>query len=190
MFEELQIILWPDPRLKQISRPVETFDASLRELALRMLELMRGKGVGLAAPQVGHSIRLFVMNATGQPGDDRVYVNPVLSEAEGDETGEEGCLSLPNVTAQVSRSRTLRMHAQDLDGKPIEETANGYVARIWQHETDHLNGVLITDRMGLGDRLKHRRVLRELEDTYRREHPKAPATKSESRHMSRTAKSK
>ena len=110
MYENLQIIRWPDPRLKKAATPVLRFDDRLRFLANRMLELMReSKGVGLAAPQVGHGIRLFVMNPTGQPQDDRVYVNPTLSEGDGEEEGEEGCLSLPGIYITVLRIKTLRI---------------------------------------------------------------------------------
>ena len=173
MYEDLAIILWPDPRLKKVSKPVETFDDDLKALAARMLELMRAaKGVGLAAPQVGLNLRLFVMNATGEPGDDRVYVNPVLTDGDGDEESEEGCLSLPDIHINVVRFKQMKMTAQDLDGRPIEEAANGFVARVWQHEFDHLNGTLLTDRMGAVARMAARRTLKELEERYRAGHPK------------------
>lgn len=172
MPSDLRIIFYPDPRLRKMSQPVTQFDPSLKDLAGRMLELMRGaRGVGLAAPQVGQNIRLFVMNPSGEPGDDRVYVNPVLSDAEGEEEGEEGCLSLPNINAKVWRSKKLRMQAQDLDGKPIEEVADGYIARVWQHETDHLNGTMIIDRMGPVARLACRRILKELQQKWDDQHP-------------------
>src|SRR5215211_3289943 len=100
MYEDLQIIQYPDPRLKKASLPVEKFDESLKALAARMFQLMReARGVGLAAPQVGQNVRMFVMNHTGEPADDRVYVNPELVDAEGAEEGEEGCLSLPGINA-------------------------------------------------------------------------------------------
>src|SRR5580693_5359494 len=167
MYEDLKIILYPDPRLKKISAAVETFDEPLKKLAEQMFVLMRlSKGVGLAAPQVGQNIRLFVMNSTGKPEDDRVYVNPILSEAEGDETAEEGCLSLPEVHVDVLRSKTLRIQARDLSGNPIDEKHEGYIARIWQHEIDHLNGVLLTDRMGPVSKMTHRRILKELEEKF------------------------
>ncbi|HTW94881.1 MAG TPA: peptide deformylase [Tepidisphaeraceae bacterium] len=167
MAEELKIVLYPDPRLKKMSAAVEAFDDALKELAGQMFVLMRAsKGVGLAAPQVGKNIRLFVMNSSGKPEDDRVYVNPVLSEAEGEETAEEGCLSLPEVHVDVVRSKTLRIEARDLEGKAIDEKQTGYVARIWQHETDHLNGVLLTDRMGPVAKMTHRRILKELEEKF------------------------
>lgn len=172
MPSDLKIIFYPDPRLRKSSEPVTTFDQSLKDLAARMLDLMRGaRGVGLAAPQVGENVRLFVMNPSGEEGDDHVYVNPVLADAEGEEEGEEGCLSLPGINAKVWRSKKLKMQAQDLEGNPVEETADGYIARIWQHETDHLNGTMIIDRMGPVARLASRRVLRELQQKWDDQHP-------------------
>jgi len=167
MFDDLKIIIWPDPRLKKISEPAREFTPELRALAEKMFSLMReARGVGLAAPQVGKNIRMFVMNATTKPEDDRVYINPILSDAQGEEDAEEGCLSLPEINVQVNRQKTIRMEAIDLNGNAFEELQTGYIARVWQHETDHLNGVLITDRMGLGDKLKYRKALRELEEVY------------------------
>jgi peptide deformylase len=173
--EPLKIIFWPDPRLKRLSQPVKIFDEKLRELAAAMLELMRAeKGVGLAAPQVGRNFRLFVMNATGEPGDDRIYVNPELFDADGEETGEEGCLSLPEIRIDVVRSKTLRIAAYGLDGKPFEQTATGFPARVWQHEFDHLNGTLLVDRMGPVARMANRWLLKNLEERYEKEHPTPP----------------
>jgi peptide deformylase len=172
MYEDLKIILWPDPRLKKVSKPVEAFDENLRALVGRMFEVMReSKGVGLAAPQVGENIRVFVMNHNGEPANDHVYINPVLTEADGEEEGEEGCLSLPKVNINVWRNKTLKMSAQDLDGKPFEQTETGYLARIWQHETDHLNGIMLTDRMGPVARMANRKILKDLEEQYAAEHP-------------------
>jgi peptide deformylase len=168
MFEDLQIVLYPDPRLLKMSKPVQTFDESLKALARRMFELMREhRGVGLAAPQVGRNIRMFIVNPTGAPEDDRVYINPVLSDPEGDEEGNEGCLSLPKITADVLRSLTLKMNAQDLEGKPFEQTETGYIARIWQHELDHLNGKLILDHMGPVAKMACRKQLKELEAKFK-----------------------
>ena len=167
MHQDLKIILYPDPRLKKMSQPVTSFDERLRALVGRMFELMReAKGVGLAAPQVGENVRLFVMNATQEPGDDRAYVNPVLSDFDGEEEQEEGCLSLPGIHVNVSRGKQVKMQAFDLDGRPIEEVANDFVARVWQHEFDHLNGTLLTDRMGPVARMTHRKVLNELKEQY------------------------
>ena len=172
MFEQLKIINYPDPRLRKVSVPVEAFGPELRALAARMFELMREhRGVGLAAPQVGQNIRLFIMNHTGQPEDDRVFINPQLLEAEGADEAEEGCLSLPGINANVVRDKTLRIIACDLDGNPIDRKASGYEARVWQHEFDHLNGTLITDRMGAVAKMAARKKLKELEDQYALEHP-------------------
>lgn len=173
MGEPIHIISYPDPRLKKVSAPVKVFDQALRDLATEMFVLMRQeRGVGLAAPQVARNIRMFVMNATGEPQDDRIYINPLLTDATGDEEGEEGCLSIPELRINVVRARSLRMQAQDLAGNPIDQTAEGYVARIWQHETDHLNGILLTDRMGPVAKIKYRGLLKELEEKYRREQGK------------------
>lgn len=174
MYEKLTIVHWPDPRLKKASKPVDKFDDKLHLLAKRMLELMHeSKGVGLAAPQVGLNIRLFVMNPTGQEQDDRVYVNPQLTEGEGDEEAEEGCLSLPGIYIPVTRFKTVHLQAQDAEGNPIDQVESGFLARIWQHETDHLNGTLLTDRMGTVAKLTHRKKLRELQDEYAEAHPEA-----------------
>lgn len=172
MYEDLKIILYPDPRLKKMSQRVAQFDENLKALAMRMLELMReARGVGLAAPQVGQNVRLFVMNEAGEAGEDRIYVNPELCEAEGSEPGEEGCLSLPGINVEVVRDKAIRMKAQDLEGNAIEEIASGYRARIWQHEFDHLNGTLLTDRMGSVARLANRKTLKDLEEKYAAAHP-------------------
>lgn len=172
MDEPLKIVLWPDPRLKKVSKPVIQFDEKLAVLTRKMFELMReSKGVGLAAPQVGVNLRLFVMNHNGEPGNDRIYVNPVLLDPDGEEEAEEGCLSLPKVHVQMIRSKRMQIKAQDLQGNPIEQIEEGYIPRIWQHETDHLNGILLTDRMGPVARMTHRKILKELEEKYAEEHP-------------------
>ena len=167
MYEDLKIILWPDPRLKKVSKEVTTFDDSLKTLTDRMFLLMREhRGVGLAAPQVGINLRLFVMNPTGQPEDDRIYVNPILTEAEDEEEAEEGCLSLPNINVNIWRTRKMHMEAQELTGRKFNQEATGYHARIWQHEFDHLNGILLTDRMGPVAKLANRRILKDLEEAF------------------------
>lgn len=179
MHETLTVIHWPDPRLKQRAAPVTTFDADLEALIARMFELMRAeKGVGLAAPQLGVGLQLFVVNPTGDPEDDAVYINPQLSEPDGRETDEEGCLSLPGVRVDVERDLTLTIAAQDAKGRPFTETETGYVARIWQHEYDHLIGTLLLDRMGPTARLLHRKKIREMEEVWEKAHPTPPPVKS------------
>lgn len=176
----VSLVLYPDRRLRTRTPEITEFDPETRRrlaaLAGRMLEGMRQhKGVGLAAPQVGVAARMFVMNPTGEPDADRVYVNPRLDEAEGEEEREEGCLSLPEINTPVLRSLKLRMQARDLEGREVNEVAEGFVARIWQHETDHLDGILILDKMPPTVKMAHRRKLKELEDDYREAHPELSA---------------
>lgn len=164
----LTILHYPDPHLRQQCQPVTVFDQKLAALAARMLTLMRkDKGIGLAGPQVGLLIRLFVMNITGEPKDDLVFVNPVIRDRHGNVDGEEGCLSIPGVNVQVRRASRCRIIAQDLSGQPIERDGADLLCRVWQHETDHLDGVLILDRMGPADRIATRRTLRALEESFR-----------------------
>ncbi len=163
--ESMRIVNYPDPVLRKPCAPVEKFDDSLRAIAARMIELMRAaKGVGLAAPQVGVPIRLFVMNTTDDPAQDRILVNPVISEHEGSVEADEGCLSIPGISVKIRRAARCRLTAQDVFGQPISLEGGDLPARVWQHETDHLNGVLIIDKMGPTDRIATRKTLRALED--------------------------
>lgn len=169
MADELKIILYPDPRLKKMSQPVEKFDQTLHNLVVQMFKLMRdAHGVGLAAPQVGQNLRVFVMNASGEAGDDQVYINPVLLDGEGNDEAEEGCLSLPDIRIKVNRNKQITIKAQDLAGNAFEQSATGFIPRVWQHEFDHLNGIMLTDRMGPVAKMTHRKRLKELEDAYHR----------------------
>lgn len=166
---KLRIIKYPDPRLRQVCEPVTHFDDSLRALALRMLELMHdAKGVGLAAPQVGVLSRMFVCHAIADPEDHMILVNPELADLQGQAVGEEGCLSIPDVTVEIRRAESCTILAQDLNGEPVRATGVDLVARCWQHECDHLNGRLITDRMSEADKIANRRVLKTLEAEFKR----------------------
>lgn len=179
--ESLQIIHFPDPRLKKQAQPVlqSEFGPALKAVVDRMFTLMRqDNGVGLAAPQVGLLKRLFVMNHTGKEGDDRVYINPTLSDPEGHDKGEEGCLSLPGIRADILRDLALTITAQDVDGKTFTERAEGYQARVWQHEFDHLNGTLLLDRMGPVARMQCRKKVKELEEKFAKAIGLKPALKS------------
>lgn len=166
--DKLNIVHYPDPRLRQVCETIREFDGKLAALANRMLEVMRaGGGVGLAAPQVGVLKRVFVMNRTGEPGDEMVFVNPELHDAQGSREAEEGCLCLPEIYAQIRRAARCRIVAQGLNGDPIELEGEDLIARIWQHETDHLNGILILDRMGPSDKIAAKKKLKELEAAYK-----------------------
>jgi peptide deformylase len=143
--------IYGDPVLRERAREVTGFDDSLRTLVADMFDTMHAyNGVGLAANQVGVAQRVLVVDV---PVDEERHerhtlVNPVLSELSGSETGEEGCLSIPGIYEDVKRSERLRVRAQDADGRPVEFTAEGYLARAIQHEVDHLDGVLFIDRLG------------------------------------------
>ncbi len=167
-FDNLYIIHYPDPRLRQVCDPVREFDDRLAALVKQMLDLMgTAKGVGLAAPQLGIRKRVFVMNATGEPGEEQVFANPAIREPHGSVEAEEGCLSLPGINVQIRRAQRCRVTAQDLQGRPFEVHVEDLTARICQHETDHLNGVLLLDRMGPSDRIATKKTLRALEDSYK-----------------------
>lgn len=155
--------MYPDPILRKKAKPIERIDETVQAVAARMLQLMHEvKGAGLAAPQVGLDWRMFVV--AGQDGEvDSVFVNPEVTATSRDLVShEEGCLSLPGLTADVRRPSVVRITARTLDDEPIEQTNDDYLARVWQHEYDHLEGVLIIDRMSPMDRIANRRFLKEM----------------------------
>jgi len=166
--EKLRVVSYPDPVLRKVCAPVEVFDDALAAIAERMFVLMHlHNGVGLAGPQVGLPIRMFTWNPTAEPENDRVFINPELSNLEGQEEGEEGCLSIDGVNVTVNRALTAEVKAQALDGSPVVMRGEGLVARIWQHENDHLNGRLILDYMSPTEEIANRRALKELDAKYK-----------------------
>ena len=146
----LPLVIWPDARLTTPCAPAVA-DAETRQLAADMLETMyAAPGRGLAAPQVGRMIRLFVMDTGWKEGNPnpRVLLNPVvLWRSETLVTGPEGCLSIPGVTAQVPRAAAVRLRWTDLDGQEFHEVLTRFDAICVQHESDHLDGILMLDRM-------------------------------------------
>jgi peptide deformylase len=161
----LRIVLYPDPVLHRRAEPVETVDETVRAVAENMIALMfEADGVGLAAPQVGLSWRMFVARAIDDDDEPNVFINPVLELHRSEPIiREEGCLSLPNITADIRRPEVVTITALGLDGRPFTLENEGFVARVWQHEFDHLEGVLITDRMSPIDRLATRKALKAME---------------------------
>jgi peptide deformylase len=154
----LPIRILGDPVLKTPARPVTEFDRKLRALADDMIETMYdAPGVGLAGPQVGLSLRLFVFD-DGETGPS-FMANPVLSDASGEIVVDEGCLSIPGPFHPTKRYERVTCRGQDIDGGPLEMTGEGLLARIFQHETDHLDGMLFIDRL---DEDGRRAVLAEL----------------------------
>ncbi len=143
------ILIHPDPRLRKVCEPVEVVDDAVRALADDMLETMYdAPGVGLAAPQIGVLRRILVMDCAGkdEPPAPRVVINPeILWASEETETHEEGCLSLPEQYAEVTRPARVRVRYLDREGKTVEEEFSGLWSRCVQHEIDHLNGRLFID---------------------------------------------
>lgn len=159
------ILLYPEPTLRVRCDEVETFDDELRRLAADMIETMHNApGIGLAAPQVGETRRLAVVDlSVGEDPDALlVLVNPRLVEKDGLATETEGCLSLPGVTDRVDRPTRIRLEARDLDGEPFELTAEDWLARAICHELDHLDGVLFVDRLHGLRRERARRKLKKI----------------------------
>lgn len=167
----MEVLIYPDPVLRRGGKPVTTFDAELRKLAERMFDAMYEEGgVGLAAPQVGIEQKLLVLNPAGDRADrtgERVMLNPRITRKKGREFGEEGCLSFPGIHAEVERWIEITVTYQDLDGKEQTLAADGWLARIVQHELDHLEGVLFVDRLTAADKLRVKSQLLELEERYR-----------------------
>lgn len=145
------ILRWPDPRLSQVCAEVGEITHDIRCLAADMLETMyAAPGRGLAGPQVGAMVRLFVMDVTWKEGirAPRVLINPVVEWASDRlATGPEGCLSIPGVTAEVTRPAEIRMRWLGLDGQTVSETLVGFAGTCAQHELDHLDGIVTFDRV-------------------------------------------
>ena len=159
------ILKFGAPELQRESEPVETFDRELQELARDMLETMySAPGIGLAAPQVGVNLRLLVVDISAgeERGNQIILVNPEIIEAEGEQKGEEGCLSIPGFTAMVNRPQWIRIAGQDLRGEPLELEAEDLLARALCHEVDHLDGVLYLDRISFFKRDLIKRKIRKM----------------------------
>ncbi len=147
----LEVVNYPHPVLRHKSKPIVKVDRQLREWVDEMFDLMyEHRGIGLAANQVALPYRLFVINVEGDPEKpelERVYINPVISQGKGQGDHEEGCLSIPDVNAPVTRNTKIRVQAYDLNGNEIDEEIDGMHARVVLHETDHLDGILFIDKL-------------------------------------------
>jgi peptide deformylase len=152
----LKVVTLGNSLLNQVSEPVNDIDEALKEFVREMYEIMiRKRGVGLAAVQVGRPIRLFITKVEDDPL--RVFINPEIVETSVEqESYEEGCLSIPGINADVVRSSWVKIQAWNENGKPFTLSVEGFPARVIQHEFDHLNGVLFIDRVN--DDLKNRLV--------------------------------
>ena len=166
------ILHYPDARLREKARPVVSITAEIKRLVEDMAETMyAAPGVGLAATQIGEPHRIFVIDTASddEPSDLRVFINPEIIAREGEITWDEGCLSFPKVVEEIKRSKTVRVRALDRDGNAFELDAEELLAVAVQHELDHLDGVLMIDRMGA---LKKRLVDRQM----RKRAPERPTT--------------
>ncbi len=166
----LDILAYPNPKLRKKSAPVAKIDGKVCALLDSMLETMRNaEGIGLSAPQVGKNIRVVIVCKAPESGDEQgempaiEMINPVIKNSSGEQTGTEGCLSIPNFVARVKRKDMVEVEWLNRNGKKEKMTARGLTARIIQHETDHLDGVLFVDRLG---GLKRDMMLKKMDKTF------------------------
>jgi peptide deformylase len=168
----MKIVQYPHPALRHPAKPLTAIDRQVHLDAGRMLELMyENKGLGLAANQVFLPYRIVVINPTGDPQQrerEEVLLNPVILERKGSIEGEEGCLSFPGLFQKIRRAKTVSVQAYNLRGEVVEKVISDLESRLWQHEVDHLDGILFIDKMGTIARLASRGALREFEQEYQR----------------------
>jgi peptide deformylase len=163
----LEVLLFPDERLRRVAADVKQFDERVQRLSEQMLETMYdSRGVGLAATQVNIHERIFVADCAdeGNAPEPLVFINPVILERSGSVESEEGCLSIPGVTDKVMRAESVLVKAQDVAGNSFEREANGLLAICIQHELDHLDGRLFIDYLSP---LKRQRIRKKLEKAQR-----------------------
>jgi peptide deformylase len=172
----LPILEYPDPRLRTKARPVTVFDAALKRRIDDMFETMyAAPGIGLAATQVDWHFRLIVIDVSKENDSREVFINPEILEATGKATGEEGCLSVPNIFDDVPRAERMTVRYQDADGATHERAVDGMLAICLQHEIDHLEGKLFVDYLS---ELKRQRIRKKLEKE-RKHRGAAPAHPAE-----------
>ncbi len=156
-----QILHYPDPRLRRRAEAITEVDAQIRTLVDDMAETMyQAPGIGLAAPQINVSKRIIVIDTSETKDNLHVFVNPEIVSREGEQTLEEGCLSVPGIYDNVTRAQRITVRALDREGQPFELEANGLLATCVQHELDHLEGKLFVDYLS---RLKQQRIRKKLE---------------------------
>lgn len=159
----LEILKYPNPKLKKKSQPVEKIDPSFRQLVQNLAEtLYAAPGVGLAAPQVGYLLRLVVIDVTpvNQPKNLMVLINPEIISSEGECTWEEGCLSVPDFNEEVKRKKKVVVRCQNLEGETVEIEGNDLLSIVLQHEIDHLDGILFVDHLSQLKRDLYKRQLK------------------------------
>lgn len=162
MFEK--IMVYGNEVLRKSAEPVEVFDDKLKETVEKMFVTMkRADGIGLAAPQIGISKQIIVIDVSEYEGPKIALINPVIkSKSRQTEIADEGCLSIPGVRGDVERAKKITVEAFDLDGKKISFTARDLYARVIQHEKDHLDGILFTDRVDESTKVQINPILEDL----------------------------
>ncbi|MGQ3686270.1 MAG: peptide deformylase [Candidatus Loosdrechtia sp.] len=164
----MNIIIYPDPILRKKAKPLTEINKEVHQKVEDMMELMcQAKGIGLAAPQTGWSVRLFIIDVGGDTYEEKVFINPTIIEGTGELNKEEGCLSLPGITGKVIRAQKIKARAYNLKGQEIEIEAEGLAARAWQHEMDHLDGILFIDKISPANRLSISHQLKEFERSFK-----------------------
>lgn len=163
-----RITRYPQGVLARRTEPVKEIDEDIRRLVDKMTEIMlEHKGIGLAAPQVGMGLRLFIISLDGKRESVKVYINPKVTITSDElDSHDEGCLSVPGVYTRIRRYKTCKVTATDLEGKRFTEEAEGLYARALQHENDHLEGMTIINRMGRAAKITHRKELKKLREKY------------------------
>jgi len=165
---QCKITHYPADVLQRPAEPVEKIDDSIRQLVERMTDIMiENKGIGLAAPQAGIPLRLFIISLDGTRQSRKVYINPTVTPSGPLEANEEGCLSVPGIYTKIRRYKRCTVSATDLDGKVFTEQAEGLYARALQHEYDHLEGITIINRMSQTARIAYRKQLKRLSQQYK-----------------------
>ena len=166
-FEKCRLTHYPADVLAGSASPVEKIDDNIRQLIVKMTDVMiKNKGVGLAAPQIGLPIRLFIISLSGTREAVKVYINPTVTPGGELDAVEEGCLSVPGVYTKIRRYKKCKVTATDLDSNEFTEEADGLYARALQHENDHINGITIVNRMGQAAKIAHRRQLKKLREDH------------------------
>lgn len=163
--DNCKITHYPAGVLSKKSEPVEQINEDIRRLVDKMTDIMfKNKGVGLAAPQAGVPLRLFIISLDGVRENVRVYVNPTITPEGELEAIDEGCLSVPGIYTKIRRYTKCEVTATDLDGNEFTEKADGLYARALQHEYDHIEGITIVNRMGQPAKIVHRKQLKKLQE--------------------------
>lgn len=163
----LEILRFPDPRLREVAKPVKEVDIAVRELVDDMFETMyQAPGIGLAATQVNNAWRVIVVDISEEQNQPMVFINPEILEKDGIEEMDEGCLSVPGIFEKVQRAEKIRVRALDRQGETFELELDGLLAVCVQHEIDHLDGKLFVDYLS---NLKRQRIRKKLEKEARLE---------------------